>query len=132
VTGDKRRSFAFQSQGMSRDLALDRDGTLMASSTDKGIVTLWDVRGRKPTGTLNAMPSSIGRIALSPDGLRLATTHHDRRLVLWDLSPGHLAEHACAIADRNLSCREWRQHMGAEVPYRKTCAAWPEPAGGCG
>jgi len=41
------------------------------------------------------------------------------------LRPQDLIDDACSRLTRNLTVGEWRQYVGAEIPYRKTCANLP-------
>lgn len=62
---------------------------------------------------------------------RRPSSSADKTVILWDLDVESLKTEACRTANRNLSCQEWRQHIGPEVPYRKTCEALPGPAEPC-
>ena len=48
--------------------------------------------------------------------------------VRWDLDTRTWVRRACEIANRNLTEQEWKQYVGKEVPYRKTCPDLPGPA----
>jgi hypothetical protein len=47
--------------------------------------------------------------------------------ILWNLNTRSWIRRACEIANRNLTLEEWRQYMGREVPYQKTCPNLPGP-----
>jgi hypothetical protein len=55
----------------------------------------------------------------------------DRTVILWDLELDHLEAEACRTANRNLTCREWQNYIGADKPYHKTCEALPGPPEKC-
>lgn len=83
-------------QGVAFAARLFQDGRLLAlvSRKDPGIVTLWDVKSGKQTGTLRPGPDdpdphTFG-LALSPDGQTLAAARSNARVVLWDVATGRV------------------------------------------
>jgi hypothetical protein len=78
---------------------------------------------RKPIGTpLRVQPDTSVSIAFSPDGRHLFAVSTGGQGVRLDASPASWKRHACAIAGRNLSEREWEDAL-PERPYRAVCAA---------
>ena len=57
---------------------------------------------------------------ISGDGQILAGASEDE-IVVWDLRPERLRERACEIANRNLTGKEWKQYVSAEIPCRQVC-----------
>jgi WD40 repeat protein len=106
--------------------AFNRDGKLLATGTRDGEVVLWDVDSRRPLGALHGHRDRTSCVVFSPDGTLLASGSQDGAIVLWDVDVESWQRRACAIANRNLTLREWRQFMGDET-YRKTCPNLPGP-----
>lgn len=106
------------------------NGEALVSGDAKGERQVWDLRKGSQLARLRAAGGTVSSVDISPGGRRVAVLHEDQTVSLrnWD-SESMLAD-ACAIANRNLDCAEWRQFMSG-VPYRKTCAALPAPKPVC-
>jgi WD40 repeat protein len=126
-TGKSIRSLTGQDAEI-QSVALSPDGAKVASASENGRVILWNVVTGEPIVDLRRSATSV---AFSPDGKLLATGGgQDHRVMLWDVRVDGWADHACAMANRNLTCDEWRQWMGTQ-PYRSICPQLPAPHG-CG
>ena len=98
------------------------DGSTLATAGQDGTVGLWDVTTQTPIGTpLTIEPETYGAADLSPDGSRLFAVSTGRRAVRWDVSPEAWKRHACRVAGRELTQREWHDALPAR-PYRTVCA----------
>ncbi len=106
------------------------DGKRLASASRDQTVILWDVDGRRSLAALKGSEDQVTSVAFSPDGKRLASASNDKA-ILWDLDLNHLEAEACRTANRNLTCEEWRNYIGADTPYHKTCEALPGPPEKC-
>jgi WD40 repeat protein len=102
----------------------------LASASGDGTVILWDVDSRRPLVTLPGHQDAVLSVAFSPDGKRLASASADNNVILWNLDLKDLKAEACRIANRNLTCDEWRSYLGEE-PYHKTCRALSGPEAKC-
>ena len=108
-------------------VAFSPDGKRLASASEDKTVIVWDVIRRKPLETLAGHRDSLSSVAFSPSGKQLASASLDHTVILWATDLGVLMAEACRTANRNLTCEEWRTHLGADKPYHKTCATLPGP-----
>jgi WD40 repeat protein len=118
-------------------LAFSSDGTRLASVDLASRLTVWDVQNN---GTVQASirldfpsfsRSETNSIAFSPDNSRLIQINrvgdvHVTRF--WTAA----ADYLCTRVWRNLSISEWRQYVGTDFPYERTCPALPPGAGAPG
>jgi WD40 repeat protein/serine/threonine protein kinase len=67
-----------------------RDGTqvITGDHTTEGLVRIWDSASGVQSSSFPAHSDRIHRLALSPDGTRLATGGWDKRVVIWDWNKG--------------------------------------------
>jgi len=81
---DETKDF-FQAEAV----AMSRDGKLLASGNNRGVVTLWDMDHERKQHSFPAHgdKATVSALAFAPDDRILATAGQDARTVLWQLSP---------------------------------------------
>jgi WD40 repeat protein len=79
-------------------LAFSPDGRTVASPSDRGAVSIWDVRRRIRLQALTGVAGTVRGLAFSPDGKTLAAAGSDRTIALFDASVADL--HGALAYDR--------------------------------
>ena len=67
--------------------AVSPDGRTLATASQSG-TRLWDLTAVQPRATFTGDTINLWHVAISPDGLTLATNGNDRMVRLWDLTGG--------------------------------------------
>ncbi|PCE24299.1 WD40 repeat domain-containing protein [Burkholderia ubonensis] len=108
-------------------VAFSPDGTQLASvGWDKKVI-VWDLNRETPVATvLEGHDERLQSVAFSPDGIHVASGGLDSKIMLWRVDPAAATSEACRIANRNLSCDEWKRYVRTGS-YHKTCASLPAP-----
>jgi WD40 repeat protein/DNA-binding SARP family transcriptional activator len=102
-------------------LSFSRDGRTLASASEDGTVRLWDVDSQKPIGSPMVVDHGAWvSAALTLDGAHLLAVSDRGRGVRWDISPAAWKHHACSVAGRELTTREWQDALPGQ-PYRPIC-----------
>jgi WD40 repeat protein len=81
-------------------LAFRRDGGLLATGHDDGMVRLWDTDRRRMVRSWRAHPRAVSALAFSREGTRLASAGEDRAVCLWDPAAGRLRGTLLGHTDR--------------------------------
>jgi WD40 repeat protein/tRNA A-37 threonylcarbamoyl transferase component Bud32 len=109
------------------------DGRTLASGSEDGIITLWDVASGQPLRTLRGHRASVRALAFDATGQRLASAGYDDRVKVWDLDTGQARTftaldtgwvHGVAFAPSgrqvaavsNYTVKAWDTTTGAQVP----------------
>ncbi len=99
-----------------------RDGRTLATSSSDGTVQLWDVETQEPVGSLLPVETdTFVSAAFSPSGSHLFAVSTGLRGIRLATNPEVWKRHACLVAGRDLTPREWRDALPGR-PYRAVCA----------
>lgn len=94
----------------------------LATAGQDGTIELVDVAGHRPIGTpLTVAPDNNLATAMSPDGRHLFVVSSERAAVRWTIDPEEWKRHACRVAGRELTRREWSDALPGR-PYRRVCS----------
>ena len=106
-------------------VAFHPDGQTIAAGNWNGTVSVWwDLNGMASHGLLPGTGGYVYALAFGPDGQTLAAGGASQDINIWT-STDAMAGHVCAKVGRNLTEEEWRQFVGADVPYERTCPNVP-------
>jgi WD40 repeat protein len=97
------------------------DGRTLATSGTDGTAVLWDVASRRRIGSpLTVDANQWTAAGFTPDGRRLLALAVTGRGVAWPTIPAEWERHACTVAGRSLTRREWADAV-PDQPYRRVC-----------
>lgn len=83
------------------------------------VLFLGDLTVDPPRSIQLSSNEGVKAYSFSPDEKILAGTY-GKRVVLWNVDFDSWVDHACRIANRNLTAQEW-SHFLPDEPYRQTC-----------
>src|SRR5271167_904544 len=79
----------FHSQRLRKSTAaISPDGRLMAVSSDRGLVRIWDLGTAQLAAEVRGHTAPVNSLMFSQDGRRLLTASDDRTARIWDASNG--------------------------------------------
>jgi WD40 repeat protein len=128
--GQPRGQYLARHEGGITDLAFSPDGSTLASSSQDGTIRLWDIATNSFLGPPLAFHTSdVLGVVFSPDGQTLRLVSEDGTYHLWQAGLDAWRERACRMANRNLTCSEWRQYFRDDrgESYHATCPDLPLP-----
>ncbi|HXZ70479.1 MAG TPA: hypothetical protein VEH31_06320, partial [Streptosporangiaceae bacterium] len=104
-------------------VAFSPDGKTLATSSQDGLVRLWDVAtGRQIGDPLAGQSSEVGALVFSPDGKTLAAGSFDDTVRLWHVAYlVDIVPQLCASAGRSLTRAEWARYVPPGPAYRNVC-----------
>lgn len=70
-------------QGLVYDISFSDDGKLIATASKNGIVSLWNLQGKK-IATCGGHEGEVLKVSFSSDGKRLASASADRTALVWE------------------------------------------------
>jgi WD40 repeat protein len=71
-----------------RSVAMNHDGSLLASCGDDSLIKVWETATGKELYTLKGHEGQIHTVCFSPDGLLLASGGRDKTVRVWNLKEG--------------------------------------------
>jgi WD40 repeat protein/uncharacterized caspase-like protein len=87
ATGTQLGALSGHGKGVTQ-VAFNRDGRLLASSSSDNSIRIWDVAARRELRTLTGHTANIESLDFSPDSRLLASASDDGGTFLWDLNTG--------------------------------------------
>jgi len=102
-------------------LDFDRTGRLLVSGGTDGSTRLWDVARRAPFGSpLPGLDNVWAHARFTPSGDRLVVVYSTGPGFVWQMTASSWEQHACDVAGRTLTEREWELHLPGRA-YDPAC-----------
>ncbi|MEM6452356.1 MAG: WD40 repeat domain-containing protein [Cyanobacteria bacterium P01_D01_bin.105] len=79
------------------DLAITSDGRYVASSSNSGLIHIWDLETGRLTQTLSGHRSAATDVAFSTDNQVLASSSRDQTIKIWNWAEGDIN---CTLSDQ--------------------------------
>lgn len=91
-----------------------------------GRVSIWDITSGQEVSEI-IHEQAVDNLFIGPNGKYVITVTRNGSAQLWLWRTEDLIAAACARLTRNLTEKEWTQHVGPEVPYHATCPTLSSP-----
>jgi WD40 repeat protein len=111
--------------GAGRDVDFAPNGRILAVSSQKGDIVLFDWLAEEVIGTISVGADVGSRVVFSPDGLRLATAENPESSVLiWDVSRQVNRPQAADAKPSDADLRGWWNDLSDINPRKASRAVW--------
>ena len=118
-------TFLTGSKGRVSHIQFSTDGTSLASVSSDKSLRIWNWQEPyQPPIQFPGHKGTLEAVAISPDGRTIAVGGSGQSVTLWT-GTGQLAHTVCDTAQENLSFAEWKQIVGENIPYERTCPNLP-------
>ncbi|WP_367156030.1 hypothetical protein [Methylomonas sp. HYX-M1] len=109
-------------------IAFSPDGKRIVSGSWDKSIRIWDVETGALIGTpLMGHDGAVTSVAFSSDGSQIiSASNYDKTLRTWPVFDGW-ADQLCKKLPRNLSRKEWRDWVSADIDYIEQCPGLPIP-----
>jgi WD40 repeat protein/class 3 adenylate cyclase len=99
------------------------DGRSLLTEGSDGSTRLFDVETQREIGNpFPGVDQESEQAAFTRDQSKIVAVFLNGRAYIWPMAVRSWENHACSVARRNLTPREWNQFVGSSYPYTKVCA----------
>lgn len=104
------------------DIQFSPDNQKLLTTSRDRTARIWDLNDfRKLPLVLDDHDDWVISGCFSPDGKIVLTGSRDKFIRSWPVDLNILADKLCAQLSRNMTQEEWREFVGKEIPYQRTC-----------
>jgi len=127
--GQLKAMLAHETNTAVNALAFGNNGHWLATGGSDKHAKIWEGDGKsnEPLLTFNH-EAFVWAIAFNPEASLLASAGEDKTIRLWLTNTDTLAQLVCQNVKRNLTIAEWREFIGSDIPYERTCPNLPADA----